>query len=72
MEKITRHIVEKQLSWPEFWHEFGNKFPLKSTSMHDIHTIFGVHGHLCFYCALDVLADKLLFSNKGVTENDQG
>ena len=60
-------MTKKQLSWPEFWPEFGNKFPLKSTSAHDIHFIFQVRGHLCFYCALEVMADKLMFSNKGVT-----
>lgn len=58
--------LHRQLSWPEFWHEFGNKFPIKSKESHMVHEQISIKGHSCFHCALDSLEDKLLFGDGGV------
>lgn len=52
----------KSLSWQEFWHIYGNKYPLKpETHRLALHPYPG-----CFYCMLEEKAEVLLFGNDGV------
>ena len=53
-------------SWPEFWHLFGNKFPMRD---HENHRRHQYHLRFCTYCAIEVLAEALWFSDAGVRAN---
>ena len=51
-------------TWPNFWHVFGNKHPLKDIIYH-----LGRHrsNKYCFYCMLEERAEELLIEDRGVT-----
>ena len=51
-------------SWPDFWHTFANKHPMKSAADHKWHQ--GRH-KFCFYCLLEERAGEMLIEDKGVT-----
>lgn len=75
--------LRKKLTWPEFYHWSGNKFPLKELkdhltrhkrppvitdeNDHESSIIPAIPRHLCHYCGLADRGEGLEFSDQGVT-----
>ena len=82
MSDITEYLRKQRedglfYSWPDFWHLFGNKFPLKDYDSHKWHLAhllssviadnrFIKSQRFCAYCALEFLGNDIWFSDDGV------
>jgi len=56
------------LSWPEFWHWTGNRWPLldETHSAHNMGPAQITRKKLCFYCGLEAHREEWEFSDGGV------